>query len=91
MFALSNNADIDLDSMQLPQMNPFPAERSVLVMDNCSIHKSEALRQAVEGAGCRLVFLPPYSPDFNPIENTFSIREYNLRYSSYFATHFFYS
>lgn len=56
-------------------MNHYPHDRSVLVMDNCRIHKSEALRQAVENAGCILVFLPPYSPDFNPIEESFSCSE----------------
>lgn len=53
-------------------MNPFPNDRSILVLDNCAIHKSEALREAVESMGCLLVFLPPYSPDFNPIEESFS-------------------
>ena len=41
-------------------------------MDNCAIHKSAALREVVEGVGCRLSFLPPYSPDLNPIEESFS-------------------
>jgi hypothetical protein len=58
--------------MQLPKMNPWPQPHSVLIMDNASIHKSDALRLAVEAAGCLLVFLPPYSPDFNPIEESFS-------------------
>lgn len=57
-------------------MNPFPAEKSTLVMDNCSIHKSDALAEVVEAAGCRLLFLPPYSPDLNPIENTFGLSKY---------------
>ncbi|KAJ2913748.1 hypothetical protein MD484_g6667, partial [Candolleomyces efflorescens] len=56
----------------LDTMNPFPAPNSVIVMDNASIHKSEALRQMVEARGMRLVFLPAYSPDFNPIEEAFS-------------------
>lgn len=53
-------------------MNPWPQENSVLVMDNCAIHKMNALRVMVEGHGSRLVFLPPYSPDLNPIEESFS-------------------
>jgi transposase len=40
-----------------------------LVMDNLPAHKSERVTLAVEKAGCTLVYLPPYSPDFNPIEN----------------------
>ena len=44
----------------------------VVVMDNLSSHTLAAVRVAVEGAGCRLLYLPPYSPDLNPIENAFS-------------------
>jgi transposase len=39
-----------------------------VVMDNASFHKSPKIRKAIEQAGCRLVYLPPYSPDLNPIE-----------------------
>ncbi|CAK5279006.1 unnamed protein product, partial [Mycena citricolor] len=56
----------------LPQMNCFPADRSVLMLDNCAIHKSILLREIVEAQGTMLIFLPPYSPDFNPIEESFS-------------------
>jgi len=44
----------------------------ILVMDNLPAHKSVRVTEAVEGAGCTLVYLPPYSPDFNPIENMWS-------------------
>jgi transposase len=40
----------------------------VVIMDNASFHKSHKTRQLIESAGCRLIFLPPYSPDLNPIE-----------------------
>lgn len=53
-------------------MNRYPQDRSVLIMDNCAIHKLEVLREVVEAFGVLLVFLPPYSPDFNPIEESFS-------------------
>ena len=43
-----------------------------VVLDNLPCHKSAAVRAAVEAAGCRLVFLPPYSPDLNPIELAFA-------------------
>ena len=42
-------------------------------MDNLSVHKNEAVREQIDAAGCRLVYLPAYSPDFNPIECAFSI------------------
>ena len=40
----------------------------VVVMDNASFHKSRTIRELIEQAGCHLVFLPPYSPDLNKIE-----------------------
>ena len=44
----------------------------IVIMDNLPAHKSVAVRQAIEAAGAELRFLPPYSPDFNPIEMAFS-------------------
>ncbi|MHC2492223.1 transposase [Sinorhizobium meliloti] len=41
----------------------------MVVMDNLPAHKADGIRQAIETAGCTLLYLPPYSPDFNPIEN----------------------
>jgi len=44
----------------------------IVVMDNLSVHKSKVARELIEDAGCELLFLPPYSPDYNPIEEAFS-------------------
>ena len=44
----------------------------VVVMDNLSSHKGLALRRAIEAAGVSLLYFPPYSPDFNPIEYAFA-------------------
>lgn len=44
----------------------------IVIMDNLPAHKPSAVRVAIEATGARLRFLPPYSPDFNPIENAFS-------------------
>jgi transposase len=44
----------------------------IMVMDNLSSHKSKRVKRLVEDAGCELLFLPPYSPDMNPIEEVFS-------------------
>ena len=44
----------------------------IVVMDNLGSHKVAGVREAIERAGCLLAYLPPYSPDFNPIENVFS-------------------
>jgi len=43
-----------------------------VVMDNFSSHKVKGIREAIEAVGARVVYLPPYSPDFNPIENAWS-------------------
>lgn len=40
-----------------------------VVLDNASFHKSKKLQEIIEQAGCKLLYLPPYSPDFNPIEH----------------------
>jgi transposase len=44
----------------------------IVVMDNLSAHKGERVRELIKQRGCELVYLPPYSPDFNPIEQAFS-------------------
>jgi transposase len=44
----------------------------VVILDNLPAHKGPAIRQAIEATGAVLRFLPPYSPDFNPIENAFA-------------------
>jgi transposase len=44
----------------------------VVVMDNLSAHKGERVKELIEGRGCQLIYLPSYSPDFNPIEEAFS-------------------
>ena len=45
---------------------------NIVVMDNLPVHKSKRVADAIAAAGCTLVFLPPYSPDYNPIENMWS-------------------
>jgi transposase len=44
----------------------------VVMMDNLSAHKGGRVREIVEGTGCELLYLPPYSPDLNPIEGAFA-------------------
>jgi transposase len=51
---------------------PTLAPGDVVVMDNLASHKRAGVREAIEAAGCRLLFLPPYSPDLNPIEQAFA-------------------
>ena len=56
----------------LPKMNRFPLPRSVLVMDNVASHHSPYVRAMCEQAGVILEYIPPYSPDLSPIEESFS-------------------
>jgi transposase len=44
----------------------------VVVMDNLTAHKGERVKELIERRGCELLYLPPYSPDFNPIEEAFA-------------------
>ena len=48
-------------------------------MDNCKIHHVQAVKDFFEDAGILLMFLPPYSPDYNPIEEAFSSVKYYLK------------
>ena len=48
---------------------PNLKKNQIVIMDNASIHKSPKIREAIEKAGCKLVYQPLYSPDLNPIEH----------------------
>lgn len=61
----------DFIAQLLQHCGRWPEPRSVLVMDNASFHHSEGVRELCLRAGAKLVFLPPYSPDLNPIEEFF--------------------
>jgi transposase len=52
----------------VPELKPG----DIVVMDNLPAHKVTGVREAIEGAGASLIYLPPYSPDLNPIEKAFS-------------------
>jgi transposase len=51
---------------------PTLAPGDIVILDNLAAHKSAAARDAIEATGATMLFLPPYSPDLNPIENAFS-------------------
>jgi transposase len=53
-------------------LTPTLRRGQVVVMDNLTAHKGERIRELIEQRGCELLYLPPYSPDFNPIEEAFS-------------------
>ena len=62
-------------------MQPFDglSSRSIVIMDNCSIHHVDIIKSALQDAGIVAIFLPPYSPDLNPIEELFSSVKYYLK------------
>lgn len=51
----------------------------VVIMDNATFHKSDIVRKLIERAGCKLLFLPPYSPDLNPIEKFWALFKSRVR------------
>jgi transposase len=51
---------------------PTLQKGDVVIMDNLATHKVQGVMEAIEAVGARLLYLPPYSPDFNPIENMWS-------------------
>ena len=58
----------DIEQVLVPTLRPG----DVVVLDNLAVHKQPEVRLAIEQAGALLRFLPPYSPDFNPIELAFA-------------------
>ena len=78
----SVNADKFIDFIRgrlVPNMQPFPGDHSILILDSCSIHHSHAVQQLLTSLGIVVLFLPPYSPDYNPIEELFSHLKYYLK------------
>ena len=67
LFATNVNTEI-FSSWVTEDLIPKLPTNSVIVMDNASFHKGVAMKKAIEDAGHTLLYLPPYSPDFNPIE-----------------------
>ena len=64
-----------LEKVLIPELRPG----AIVIMDNLSSHKGPRVRQMIEAANAGLLYLPPYSPDFNPIENAFSKLKAHLR------------
>ena len=61
------------------QLVPTLRPGDIVVMDNLASHKVAGVRRAIEQAGARVVYLPPYSPDFNPIEMVFAKLKHLVR------------
>jgi transposase len=64
-----------VERVLVPSLHPG----QIVILDNLAVHKSAPARALIEEAGCHLVFLPPYSPDCNPIEQAFAKIKQALR------------
>lgn len=64
-----------VEQVLVPELRPG----DIVVMDNLSSHKGPTVRQMIEAAAAELLYLPPYSPDLNPIENAFAKLKASLR------------
>jgi transposase len=60
--------EVSVEQLLAPSLRPG----QTVILDNLSIHQGPRVKQAIEARGCRLLFLPAYSPDFSPIEEAFS-------------------
>jgi len=71
-----------LEESLLPKCSRYPAtERSVVIMDNASYHRGGNVQRLFDEAGVVLIYLPPYSPDLNPIEEFFGeLKQYTRRH-----------
>ena len=67
-----------VDKVLVPELR----QGDVVIMDNLPGHKGPKVRQLIEAAGASLLYLPPYSPDFNPIENAFAKLKAHVRKSA---------
>ena len=88
VFRGSTDASVfeDFIDQLLRHCGRWPEPRSILVMDNASFHHSERIAQMCADAGVKLVYLPPYSPDLNPIEEFFAeLKSFVRRNWSYYA------
>jgi len=68
-FCFNGTCDTNLFNLWVEQfLVPELIPGQVIIMDNATFHKSKKTKELIELAGCRILFLPPYSPDLNPIE-----------------------
>lgn len=84
-YSNSSTYETYLKRVLIPQLEPG----MVLVIDNARFHKSKKAMELIESAGCRIIFLPPYSPDFNPIEHWWAAVKNKIRKAAETAKNFY--
>lgn len=72
-MTIDSGTSVDVfDAFVTHELVPHLRKGDIVVMDNLSAHKNAGIRKKIEDAGCRVVFTPPYSPEFNPIEEAWA-------------------
>ncbi len=81
-FIYEGSMNTDLFNIYLEEfLLPVLKLGQIIIMDNASFHKSVETELLIEQSGCKLLFLPPYSPELNPIEHTWaSLKRYIKRF-----------
>ena len=92
VIAALNNNDINAPMTYQGTMNtlffiswlenfliPSLSKNQVVIMDNAAIHRNIRVKELIEESGCTLLYLPPYSPDLNPIENYWAVMKKQIR------------
>lgn len=74
-YSTASTYETYVEQVLIPRLKPG----MVVIIDNARFHKSKKVIELIEAAGCRIIFLPPYSPDFNPIENWWATLKNKIR------------
>ena len=72
----------DFNQWLAEELCPRLTEKHVVILDNARLHKTAQTQQLIEASGASLMFLPPYSPDYNPIEHDFANIKRHQQYHS---------
>lgn len=77
--------EIYVETILIPNLRPG----MVIILDNASFHKSAKVEKLLQSVHCRIIFLPPYSPDFNPIEHWWTAVKNSIRKAALHCKTFF--
>lgn len=84
-YSTASTYEVYIEQVLVPALKPG----MVVVIDNASFHKSKKVAELIEAVGCRIIFLPPYSPDFNPIEHWWAAVKNKIRVAAEGAKDFY--
>jgi transposase len=84
-YSNSSTYETYVEQILAPALNPG----MVVVIDNASFHKSKKIVELIQKVGCKIIFLPPYSPDFNPIEHWWAAVKNTIRTAAQGSKNFY--